>query len=249
MYNKIVSIYFSATDNTRKSVNAMAECFDGEKQIIDITDNKEYSETNIDKNTFVIFGAPVYAGRLPYIAKERFAKFKGNNTPCTLVLTYGNRHYDDALKEFYDMATEQGFVVMGCATLVCKHTYGQIQTERPDEKDLSQDKEFIKAVLNKKQATDLHINVNDITKPVMTKGHFLPHTDNNCIKCGLCVRKCPMGAIAKDCVSIENNCMSCLRCVKICPKKAKNVQYDEYIKFAEEFTQKLKNRRENEYFI
>lgn len=249
MYNKIAGVYFSATDNTKKSVSAMVECADTEKIFIDVTDDKPVQPVCFDSLTFVIFGAPVYGGRLPYIARQRFENFKGNGTKCAIVATYGNRDYDDALLEMKDLFEKQGFEVMGAAALVCKHTYGEIQTDRPDVNDLNNDKEFIKKVLEKDIKTQLPIKGNHPYKEAMLRGKFKPLTNDNCIKCGLCVKKCPVGAIDKDCVTVNDKCLSCLRCVKLCPKKAKNLDYDDYIEFAKLFTEKLKLRKENEYFV
>lgn len=45
-----------------------------------------------------------------------------------------------------------------------------------------------------------------------------------CIKCGLCVKKCPVGNIIEKDDEIEivdrNNCLFCGRCISICPKGA-----------------------------
>ena len=79
---------------------------------------------------FVIFGMPVYGGRLPALAAKRLAGLHGEQTPCVLVVTYGNRHYDDALVELQDLCEAQGFVVKGAAALVGRHTYGEIQMDR-----------------------------------------------------------------------------------------------------------------------
>jgi hypothetical protein len=57
------------------------------------------------------------------------------------LVTYGNRHYDDALLELADMAEAQGFAVKGAAALVGRHTFGQIQSDRPDSNDLDADKD------------------------------------------------------------------------------------------------------------
>ena len=58
-----------------------------------------------------------------------------------------------------------------------------------------------------------------------------------------------MGAIGEDCTSIDSSrCISCFRCVKRCPVKAKGCFTPEYESFAQAFSQRLKEPRENQYF-
>lgn len=67
---------------------------------------------------------------------------KGSGTPCIVTVTYGNRHYDDALLEMEDIVREAGFVPFAAAALVAQHTYGEIQVGRPSAADLAEDRAF-----------------------------------------------------------------------------------------------------------
>jgi flavodoxin len=111
MNGKITKIYFSPTGNTKKSVDAMAAAIGSEFQAYDVTVEKDASQHVFTPEDFAIIGAPVYGGRVPKVAAARLARFQGNQTPCIVVVTYGNRHYDDALLELADLAQAQGFVV------------------------------------------------------------------------------------------------------------------------------------------
>ena len=242
----IYAIYFSPTDNSKKYVEAMCKAISNEYISLDITSKEVYKDfTNED---FVIIGAPVYAGRIPHVSKQRFSLFKGNKTPCIIVGTYGNRHYDDALVEMQDLFESNGFVVYGACALIGRHTYGSIAIDRPNENDLKEACKFSFEIYHRNKAIQNIIPGNHHDNDVVNKGRFHPLTTKSCIQCGLCVSNCPVGAILEDCKTISNDCISCFRCIRKCPVMAKNMDDENYNSFAAMFTEKLKEPRENEYF-
>ena len=252
------AVYFSATGNTEKSVKAMAGAISSEYQVYDCTCYKETSglnkyiskdmEVTFSQDDFVIIGGPVYSGRIVSTAMERLEKFKGTQTPCIIVASYGNRHYDDALMELKDMAERNGFVVKGAAAVIGRHTFGEIQVDRPNADDLEQMADFAKKAYGNKNKAE-NVPGNSTYRDGGKGGKFRPETTKDCVKCGLCKRNCPVGAINDDCVVAEDNCISCFRCIRNCPMKAKVMTSEVYLNFAEDFTKKLSTRRENEYFF
>ena len=245
---KVTLVYFSPTGTTRKSLEAMAEGIGGEGEVLDLT-RPETPVRHFEADDMVIIGMPVYVGRIPQVARERLTGISGESTPCLVVVTYGNRHYDDALLELADMAKAQGFTVMGAAALVGRHTYGEIQMERPDSSDLAADREFaVRAFSCGKAMADNAVPGNRPYRDGGNGGQFRPLTADTCVHCGLCVRSCPVHAIADDCTTIADTCLACFRCIRICPKGAKNMDTEAYQNFAAAFSEKLKQRRENEYY-
>ena len=59
----------------------------------------------------LVFGFPVYAGRVPALLRDEFAHLIGQDTPAVIVGLYGNRDFDDALLEAADLLGERGFDV------------------------------------------------------------------------------------------------------------------------------------------
>lgn len=241
------AVYFSPTGNNKKSALAMANAIGGDVLEIDVTTpTPKFKRFN--KDDFVIFAAPVYGGRIPKAAMERFRNFFGDGTACIVVAAYGNRHYDDSLVELAGFAADHGFVVKGAAAPVGRHTFGHIEEARPNEADLKADAEF--ALKAFKNASAPAIPGNRPYKDGGNGGAFRPSTLESCVKCGKCAALCPMNAIGEDCSTIDNNkCISCFRCIRICPVGAKAMVSEAYDQFAEGFTQKLSVSRDNEYFL
>lgn len=249
MRDHVSILYFSPTGNTRKTLEAMAAAIGRQIEDLDLTCSGDAASRAFDENDFVLLGAPVYAGRIPSIARDRLAKAQGRQTPCLVVVSYGNRDYDDALLELSDLAKSRGFVVMGAAAVIGRHTYGEIQTTRPDADDLAQDRAFAEKAAAGSEAPDLQIPGNRPYKDGGAGGRFRPSTTDACTHCGLCVRSCPVQAIAENCADISDSCISCFRCIRSCPAHAKQMDTEEYRSFAEMFTKKLAPRRENQYFL
>ena len=246
----VTAVYFSPTGNTKKSVEAMTAALDPGYKTVDLT---LPSDTGIScqfgPEDLVIIGMPVYAGRIPMVAVPRLSGLKGNGTPCILVATYGNRHYDDALVEMEDIAREHGFAVKGAAALVGRHTYGEIQMERPDGEDLKADAEFAKRAAASEAMKSTIPGSRPYKKEAVPGGKFKPLTSDACVGCGICKRGCPVQAINDQFQVNPEICISCFRCIRNCPVHAKNMDVEVYHAFAREFSSRLAERRENEYYL
>ncbi len=251
----VTSVYFSATGTTKKGVEAIGKALDENAKSFDISMyNSVDKDVFLDNQDVVVFGVPVYGGRVLESAIDRLKHFKGNNTPCVLSVTFGNRDFDDALLELSDTVKANGFVPIAAAMLIGEHTYGKIQVGRPNKNDVEEDVLFAKKVANKLKKGELEaISVpgnRPYRKGATKGGHFTPLTSTKCVNCGQCAKLCPSGAIDKmDFSKIDSSkCISCFRCIRICPVGAKNAEYDEYINFAKDFSEKInKVTLENKY--
>ena len=261
MNYKTTAIYFSPTGGSAKSASSIAKAIDKNASEIDVTIyNSQIEKKTFGENELVVFSAPVYIGRMYKGALERLKDFKGNNTPCIITVSYGNRHYDDALLELSDFVSKRGFIPIAGAALIAEHTFGKIQVGRPNEEDIIENKTFADKILQL-----LHeVGEGGFHKISLPGNHpyihgdeggnggttHRPTTNDSCIMCGLCAKQCPEGAIAADNKTVDTNaCISCFRCIRICPVHAKECLTEAYLKFAKEFTEKLSARRENEYFL
>ncbi len=161
---------------------------------------------------------------------------KGAQTPCIVSVTYGNRHYDDALLEMYDLVKENGFLPFAAAALVAQHTFGDIQRGRPNEKDLKENREF--AVRATKTIKGKRVFLKKYRETNLTKKGrrrlFCSANKGKLHWLRFVCRKCPQQAIcAADGYSIDpTRCISCFACIKYCPVNAKCMETPEYLAFA-----------------
>lgn len=251
MNNLVTAIYFSPTDTSRKGVCAIAKTLEETYNELDLTCRGVKKE--FDSNDVVVFGAPVYGGRLFKGFVDRLTEIRGNKTPCVVTVTYGNRDFDDALLEFCNLVTAQGFVPVAAAALIGQHTYGSIQVGRPNKDDLAEDAAFAEKVAEKLKSGDYSIPSVPGNRPYKEGGNggkFFPLTGDACIDCGLCTLECPMQAIEADNRTVNTErCISCFRCIRRCPVGAKHMDVPAYNEFAAMFTEKLKDAKSNSYFI
>lgn len=251
MNYSVTAVSFSPTGNSRKSVCAIAKALGETYKEVDLTGQGR--EKQFGSDDMVVFGAPVYGGRLFKGFVERLAGITGDKTPCVVTVTYGNRDYDDALLEFCDLLTAKGFLPIAAAALIGEHTYGRIQVGRPNKTDLAEDAAFAEKVARKLRKGDYsqpNVPGNRPYKEGGNGGSFVPLTSDACIDCGRCRKECPMQAIAEDNRTIDpERCIACFRCIRRCPMGAKNMDVPAYNEFAAMFSEKLKEPKSNAYFL
>lgn len=253
----VYAVYFSATGTSRCGAETIACGLGSHIHRYDLTIcNQQPTLPLLTPEDVVVFGSPVYRGRLYSGACDRFARLQGNRTPCVVTVTYGNRDYEDALLEMADLARARGFIPLAGAALIGQHTYGQVQVGRPNAQDRAEDLEFavrVRELLEADELLEVELPGNRPYKIIQgpSGGIFRPSTSNDCTECGLCVELCPEQAIDHaDCRTIDDaRCIGCFRCIQVCPVQAKYMDHEGYHKAAAELTVRLIQRRENEYFF
>lgn len=211
------------------------------------TEQKEFGS-----DALAVITVPVYGGHVAPLALERMKDLRADGTPAVIVVVYGNRAYEKALTELDAFVSGLGFKVIAGGTFVGEHSYSSdrypIAAGRPDDDDLKFAEEFGAKVRTKlENAADAeHLYGVDVQKIQRPKQPFLPllrflrrviklrkngvpmprtpQVDENlCTHCGLCVKRCPAGAIVKgeECVTNAEKCIRCCACVKGCPQKAR----------------------------
>ena len=270
---KINTLYFSATGTTEKIITGIAgkiaENFGGDTMVshFDFTLPEVREKTfTFNKEDLVIAGVPVYAGRVPNVLLKFLNTISGNRASAVAVVLYGNRNYDDALIEFKDILTSDGFNVIAGGAFVGEHSFSTtLGADRPDKQDMAVAAKFAAEIYKKTSVPGEHPAVivrgnapyRDYYKLKDPMGNPIsilkvaPKTSCDCIDCKRCSEVCPMGSIESDDVSkITGICIKCCACVKKCPVGAKYFDDENYINHRHELEEAYSGlRREPEFFV
>ena len=225
------------------------------------------SVKKFEKEDLVVFGTPVYAGRvpnkiLPWIQQG----FMGEATPVIPVVVFGNRNFDDALMELKQELEANGFIAAAGAAVASSHVFSdKIAPGRPDESDKAELLEFSEktaTLLREKETLHTGLNVagnrpvGAYYTPLGADGKpakFLkakPVTEQSkCSSCGQCSEVCPMGSIDRENVlQVTGICIKCQACIKICPGGAKHFEDEAFLSHVRMLEEHYADRAENRFF-
>lgn len=270
--NKIRGVYFSGTGGTAKAVvtltQKLAELFEIESELVCF--NPPAARKSIiecDENMLVVVGLPVYADRLPNKLLPFLEKnVIGHNTLAIPLCTYGNRSVGDGLMELRNILQGNGFCCIGAAAVVAQHTFApRLGFARPSGPD------FLKLKLLAREMKEKIDNMTQVpTEAVEVIGnnpvgpYYIPHdrygypidivkvrpkTKPSCVKCGLCIKLCPVGAISPDPKQIPGPCIKCGACIKHCPKHAKYYDDPGMLLHSKELDAQFREPKETEIFF
>jgi formate hydrogenlyase subunit 6/NADH:ubiquinone oxidoreductase subunit I/flavodoxin len=221
---KVIS--FSPTGGSKKVAEAIARGTQAPIEYVDLTPpsarTQQFQEFT---DELAIISVPVYAGRVPTEAANRIRRLtskrdpfkakRAHKIPAVIVVTYGNRAYEDALYELGDIVSEVGFQPIAAGVFLCEHSFSvpEVPTAhgRPDAKDLATAEAFGKQIRTKYEKADGIEDLSPVTPPG-TSPYSLsmranltwydysavatPSTnEDQCTKCGTCVDACPTAAI------------------------------------------------------
>ena len=271
---KVWAVYFSATGTTEKLVTRVAE---GIAEAMSVAWEK-YDFTlpgarqkvlSFSADDLVVFGTPVYAGRVPNILLKYLDTVQGNGAVAVPMVSFGNRNYDDALIELRDTLEKDGFHTVAAGAFVGEHSFSYTLAKgRPDQADIGLADEFAVRVAKKLEAiSDVHtlepIYVKGTPHPY--RGYYQPRdrqgiavdlrkvrpaTGDACNNCKICAEVCPMGSISYDDVrEYTGICIKCGACVKRCPQNAKYYDDEAYLYHKRELEEGLTRRAEPELFV
>lgn len=225
---KYVDLFcFSPNGGTRKVAETYAATLADAVQYIDLLD-RDVQQLQTEAEMIVV-AAPVFAGRLPSVVREKLKTLDGTGKNAVALVVYGVRAYDDALLELVDLLTQRGFAVIAAGAFIAEHSMvPSVGTGRPDVHDLAEIKAFARkteAKLDESGHRTVEVPGNRPYKDEMVVAQT-PVSGEGCVVCGACANVCPTAAITIKNDSVEtalSHCIGCLACKGICPTKARTL--------------------------
>ena len=251
---KVWAVYFSATDTTKKTVltitDEAARLLGAEREDYDFTlPGMRENGFAAGKDDLVIFGTPVYAGRVPNVLLKYLATIQGNGALAVPVVLFGNRNFDDGLIELRDILENTGFHTVAAAAFVGEHSFSKtLAAGRPDADDMKEALAFAGKVAEKVKGlpegeAPAPVEVDGVPHPY--RGYYQPRdrkgvsidirkvkslVSDACDDCKICADVCPMGSISHENVrEYTGICIKCGACIKKCPKQARYYEDEGYL--------------------
>ena len=251
---KVWAVYFSATDTTKKTVLTIADeaarLLGAERGDYDFTlPRMRENGFAAGKDDLVIFGTPVYAGRVPNVLLKYLATIQGNGALAVPVVLFGNRNFDDGLIELRDILENTGFHTVAAAAFVGEHSFSKtLAAGRPDADDMKEALAFAGKVTEKVKGlpegeAPAPVEVEGVPHPY--RGYYQPRdrkgvsidirkvkslVSDACDDCKICADVCPMGSISHENVrEYTGICIKCGACIKKCPKQARYYEDEGYL--------------------
>ena len=270
---KVWAVYFSGTGTTEKTVrhiaDGLAEKLGTECDVFSYTlPQARGEELRFSADDLVVFGSPVYAGRVPNVLLPYLKeKVQGCGALAVPVVLYGNRNFDDGLIELRNILADDGFVPVAAAGFIGEHSFSRtLGAGRPDAEDFAIMDTFVARVAEKVAALDgTPAEVIEVRGETPIRPYYTPRDRNSnpinilkvkpktdadkCDNCGWCAAHCPMGSInPENCAEVKGICIKCCACVKGCPKGAKYYDDEGYLYHQHELEDMYARRAEPELF-
>ena len=253
----ITLVYFSPSGGSQKIAQLFGKSISPNYSEINLLTTSIQEPHVFAPEELVVFVMPTHGGRLPSACPDILKKSKGQKTPAVAMVAYGNRAYEDALLELFDILKKNEFETIGAGAFIARHAiFPKVADGRPNEEDGQEIARFAQLCVEKLQKPIGERGIKQQIRgyrpytplPVLP---LKPFADENCTLCGECAEICPTGAIPKDAPNEtdENLCITCTACIYICPEKARGFPKEMFTIGEQKFREQYSEPKTPEFFL
>ena len=239
--NSVTGLYFSPTGTTKKIIESIiAELGIINIEFIDITNIDCRNNTNrIISSDLLVIGFPVYEEHVPDQVTGYLKNVLSTTKFAVAISLYGNIGFGMSLIEINKILKEKNIKLLSTGAFIGEHSFAKkdvpLAMGRPNESDLV-DSSNMARLIKERYNLGYILDENRIPGKLPLMSKILPPNsaklftkppiiNSNCIKCGICIKKCPMGAIQSDYTIDEVKCIRCFACVKFCKFEGRAINY------------------------
>ncbi len=260
-------LYFSPTGGVRRVSRRMLSAARSimpnlKLEEMDLTlPERRFGAKRFGEGDVVFFAVPSYGGRIPSCLMG-FKGIKSEGAAGVPVAVYGNRAYEDALRELGALMSDRGFKVAAGAAFIARHNqHPKLGAGRPNDQDEAVMRVFIKKLAEKLAAAE---NEDALAVKLPGEGPLKAEfvvpapprivDPESCCRCGSCAEKCPVGIIDPQSFAVTDpeSCLGCRACMTACPGSARD--FPEPVRSAidarmEQICQANAGQKAPEYFL
>lgn len=241
--NTIDFYYFSGTGNTLLVVKKMKQVFVKKGIKVNLYHLEKTNLQDINLDNTIGLGFPVAEqGTYPFVWNFVKSLPQANGTNIFMVDTL-LAYSGGVVGPMKRIVKKKGYQPIGAEEILMPNNLfpKRIDVEKNEKKvHRGQEKaeRYAKDILNGKSRwkrvpplSDLMaiFSKSEITWKFLRWYYPLKIDKSKCIKCGLCIKLCPVNNIEmKEYPKLKNKCMICMRCISFCPKQAIHVSKKKY---------------------
>lgn len=250
---KGVLYYFSGTGNTKWAALKFKEALFKYNYQIELRSIEKIEGLNTKDVDFIIIGTPVHSEFPPKMVIDFLKDLPEGNNIKTLVYSTQGANSAAAAEFIKRILKSKNYNVMVQASIRLANNYyfGAGIERTPEEiKKFAEKAEEKIEILAEKFARDNYYKdkvynlrliigrlIHNSFYKVLPKLSLNLTSADNCTKCGLCVRNCPVGNITLEegHAVFHKKCIMCVRCVHLCPENSVRYKHKRINQIQREF--------------